>query len=74
MTILFGRLTQDFVNFTTILSVPSLRNQVPDPFPAAAAAFRSSANKNALYLVLIGQCDIPWEKYDTFTHMIVFDM
>ncbi|KAF4617465.1 hypothetical protein D9613_006094 [Agrocybe pediades] len=49
MSLLFGNLTQDFVNFTMILQ------QGPaDQIPQAAANFRSSAAKSATYLVCIG--------------------
>lgn len=50
MTLLFGNLTQDFVVFTTVLGDPAKQDQIP----AAADAFRSSAAKNASYLVYIG--------------------
>jgi ATP-binding cassette subfamily B (MDR/TAP) protein 1 len=55
MTLLFGDLVQQFVNFTLILSnanagVPGASEQIP----AAAADFRSSAAKLATELVYIG--------------------
>jgi hypothetical protein len=49
MTLLFGRLTQDFVNFTMAIMTGS------DQIEAAGRAFEKSAAKNALYLVFIGQ-------------------
>ncbi|KAF8627411.1 hypothetical protein AX17_006226 [Amanita inopinata Kibby_2008] len=55
MTLLFGNLTQDFVNFGMILN--DARNGVPgaaEKIPAAAASFRHAAAKNASYLVYIG--------------------
>ena len=55
MGLLFGHLTQDFVNFGVILG----QAQTGDPaaqaaLPAAAAAFRHGAGLNALYLLAIG--------------------
>ncbi len=55
MTLLFGNLTQDFVQFGTVLNeiaqgVPGARDQLP----AAAAAFRHGAALNAAYLAYIG--------------------
>ncbi|KAF9441291.1 hypothetical protein P691DRAFT_587071, partial [Macrolepiota fuliginosa MF-IS2] len=50
MTLLFANLTQDFVSFTAVLRDPSRKDQIP----AAAAAFRSSAARDASYLVYIG--------------------
>uniref|UniRef100_A0A8H7Y479 P-loop containing nucleoside triphosphate hydrolase protein n=1 Tax=Psilocybe cubensis TaxID=181762 RepID=A0A8H7Y479_PSICU len=55
MTLLFGRLTQDFVAFTTLIN--EAQNGVPgaaDSVPIAAENFRKSAAKNASYLVYIG--------------------
>jgi ATP-binding cassette subfamily B (MDR/TAP) protein 1 len=56
MTLLFGNLTQDFVNFGTVLN--KAKNGVPgaeEQIPAAAAAFRHSAALNASYLAYIGK-------------------
>ncbi|KXN88295.1 Leptomycin B resistance protein pmd1 [Leucoagaricus sp. SymC.cos] len=50
MTLLFGDLTQNFVVFQRVLNDPTQVNNIP----AAAAAFRSAAAKNASYLVYIG--------------------
>jgi len=55
MSLLFGRLTQDFVNFQTTLFYA----QAGDPtaaakIPQAAANFRHGAAQNATYLVIIG--------------------
>ena len=55
MSLLFGRLTQDFVGFGTILNEIEAGEQgLQQEFQAAAAAFRHSASTNALYLVIIG--------------------
>ena len=58
MSLLFGRLTQDFVSFGTTLNNSTLPGAAGDQaradFPAAAAAFRHSAAQNASYLVYIG--------------------
>lgn len=57
MSLLFGNLTQDFVNFTQIIYKAD--NNVPgaeDQIPAAAAAFRHAAGRSAIYLVCIGPC------------------
>ncbi len=51
MTLLFGRLTQDFVNFSTIVASPS---SGPDTLKAAGDVFLSAASLNATYLVYIG--------------------
>jgi ATP-binding cassette subfamily B (MDR/TAP) protein 1 len=50
MSLLFGNLTQGFVNFTIILNTPSRAWEIPQ----AAADFRHSAGKSASYLVYIG--------------------
>ena len=55
MTLLFGKLVQQFVDFTIVVTnanagVPGASEQVP----AAAADFRNSAAKLALGLVYIG--------------------
>lgn len=57
MTLLFGRLTQDFVAFTQLIN--EAQNGAPgaaEGVPVAAAHFRNSAAKNASYLVYIGAC------------------
>jgi len=57
MTLLFGNLTQQFVDFTQVILQAD--NGVPgaaDRIPAAAAEFRDSASKLATYLVLLGVC------------------
>jgi ATP-binding cassette, subfamily B (MDR/TAP), member 1 len=56
MSLLFGNLVQQFVNFSTILAnanagVPGASEQIP----AAGAAFRSSAAKLASELVYLGE-------------------
>ncbi|KIL62960.1 hypothetical protein M378DRAFT_80370 [Amanita muscaria Koide BX008] len=55
MTLLFSNLTQDFINFGTILveaqyGFPGAEQRIP----AAADAFRNDAGQNALYLVYLG--------------------
>ena len=59
MTLLFSNLTQDFINFGTILveaqnGFPGAEQQIP----AAADAFKTDAAQNALYLVYLGQLSI----------------
>ena len=56
MTLLFGNLTQDFVNFGVALN--KVKNGAPgaaEQVSAAAAAFRHSAALNATYLTYIGR-------------------
>ena len=57
MSLLFGNLTQEFVNFTQLLyqadsNVPGAAAQVP----AAAAHFRQASGKLATYMVCMGAC------------------
>ncbi|KAF8158097.1 P-loop containing nucleoside triphosphate hydrolase protein [Crassisporium funariophilum] len=55
MSLLFGNLTQDFVNFGT--AIANAQAGVPgaaESIPAAAANFRRSASLSASYLVYIG--------------------
>ena len=55
MSLIFGRLTQDFINFIVIRANAAKGN--PDAIaalPVAAAAFRKSASLDATYLVYIG--------------------
>uniref|UniRef100_A0A8H8CEK7 P-loop containing nucleoside triphosphate hydrolase protein n=1 Tax=Psilocybe cubensis TaxID=181762 RepID=A0A8H8CEK7_PSICU len=55
MTLLFGRLTEDFVSFTQVVN--QANNHVPgaaERIPEVAAHFRQAAAKNASYLVYIG--------------------
>ncbi|KAG5648338.1 hypothetical protein DXG03_004910 [Asterophora parasitica] len=55
MSLLFGNLTQDFVNFGTTLELAKLGNQTAiDDVPHAAATFRKTAALDASYLVYIG--------------------
>ncbi|TFK23400.1 multidrug resistance protein 1 [Coprinopsis marcescibilis] len=55
MTILFGNLTQDFVNFGRVLEAAGKGNlEAAAEIPAAADSFRKSAALNASYLVYIG--------------------
>jgi ATP-binding cassette subfamily B (MDR/TAP) protein 1 len=56
MSLLFGRLTQDFVNFSSLTNLADGGDPVAQAqIPAAAASFRSSASKNAAYLTAIGR-------------------
>ncbi|KAF8194139.1 P-loop containing nucleoside triphosphate hydrolase protein [Pholiota molesta] len=50
MSLLFGNLTQAFVDFTQIVSDPKRQGEIPQ----AASDFRHSAGKSASYLVIIG--------------------
>ncbi|KJA18017.1 hypothetical protein HYPSUDRAFT_169806 [Hypholoma sublateritium FD-334 SS-4] len=50
MSLLFGSLTQDFVNFSQILMDPARSGEIP----AAGAEFRHSAGRSATFLVCIG--------------------
>ncbi|CAA7271334.1 unnamed protein product [Cyclocybe aegerita] len=55
MSLLFGNLTQDFVNFSVVLSAAQAGNATAAAnVPEAAANFRSSAGESASYLVYIG--------------------
>jgi ATP-binding cassette subfamily B (MDR/TAP) protein 1 len=59
MTVLFGKLVNQFVNFTIITmelgsSEPSVAAQAQADLPIAAAAFRHQAGLLAIYLVIIG--------------------
>ncbi|KAI0643098.1 P-loop containing nucleoside triphosphate hydrolase protein [Trametes meyenii] len=60
MSLLFGRLTQDFVNFGMTVARsqdstdPSAASAAKAAIPEAAAAFKHSAALNASYLVYIG--------------------
>lgn len=56
MSLLFGNLTQDFVNFSQILMDPTRSSEIP----AAGAEFRHSAGKSATYLVCIGKNQRPF--------------
>ena len=60
MSLLFSRLTQDFITFGTTMkeaSDPTFPGQAEAQasLPAAAAAFKHSAALNASYLVYIGK-------------------
>ncbi|KIY50319.1 P-loop containing nucleoside triphosphate hydrolase protein [Fistulina hepatica ATCC 64428] len=55
MTLLFGRLINDFTNFATVLYLIDEGNQeAKAEFPAVAKAFFHAASQNAEYLVFIG--------------------
>jgi len=69
MTLLFGNLTQDFVQFGTVLNeiaqgVPGARDQLP----AAAASFRRGAALNASYLAYIGVAIF----FCTYAYMLIW--
>ncbi|KAF8158859.1 P-loop containing nucleoside triphosphate hydrolase protein [Mycena galopus ATCC 62051] len=73
MTILFGKLVNQFVNFQALIAdlgsgVPSTVAQAEAGLPAAAADFRHQASKLATYLVIIG-CGM---FVCTYTYMFVF--
>jgi len=52
---MFGELANDFVTFTgIILKVENGDTGAEDLIPAAAASFKRSASKSALWLTLIG--------------------
>lgn len=58
MSLMFGRLTEDFVSFNTMLNYAyhdGQNNQTAiDQIPVAAAGFKRSAALNASYLVYMG--------------------
>lgn len=59
MSLLFGRLTQNFVEFGSTLNLvndPTApgHDQAVKDLPAAAAAFRRASGLNASYLTYIG--------------------
>jgi len=55
MTLLFGRLTQDFITFTQTIRQADLGDVASQQaIPEAAQEFRNAAAKNASYLVYIG--------------------
>lgn len=55
MSLLFGNLTQAFVTFgQAVASAQSGTPGAAETVSAAAAGFRTSASKNASYLVYIG--------------------
>jgi len=57
MSLLFGNLTQQFVNFTQLIyKADSGDPGAADQLPAAAAHFRHEAGMLAVYLVCIGAC------------------
>jgi ATP-binding cassette, subfamily B (MDR/TAP), member 1 len=56
LSLLFGNLTQDFVNFQIIVASAGTGNATAQAgISAAASHFRSTAAKDASYLVYIGQ-------------------
>jgi ATP-binding cassette, subfamily B (MDR/TAP), member 1 len=55
MSLLFGNLVQQFVNFSTILAEADAGDAgASDQIPVAAAEFRSAAAQSASELVYIG--------------------
>ncbi|KAI0714082.1 P-loop containing nucleoside triphosphate hydrolase protein [Cerioporus squamosus] len=73
MSLLFSRLTQDFVTFGTILQLtsspdPATAAQAQQELPIAAAGFKHSAALNASYLVYIGVGMFVC----TYTYMVVW--
>ena len=55
MSLLFGKLTNQFVDFGTAVSNLDPNNPASvDTFERTAADFRSGAARNALYLTVIG--------------------
>lgn len=59
MGLLFGKLTQDFIDFEATLDLlgssdPAVAAQAALGLPVVAASFKASAANNALYLVYIG--------------------
>ncbi len=59
MSLLFGRLTQDFVAFGTALIEKETDPTIASSLPAIAASFKRAASLNASYLVYIGTIRIP---------------
>jgi len=56
MTLLFGTLIQDFVNFEIVVNEVKLGNaQAQAQLPLAAAHFRHAAARSASYLVYMGE-------------------
>ena len=72
MSLLFGRLTQNFVEFGTVLNNATLPGEAGDQaranLPAAGAAFRHQASLNASYLVYIRVGML----FATFTYMYIW--
>jgi len=56
MTLIFGNLTDVFIVFTTVKMMAANGNATAEALvPQATADFRSTASKDALYLVIIGK-------------------
>lgn len=56
MTLLFGSLTQDFINFTSVVRRAQGGDiAAQEEIPSASATFRHASAKNASYLVYIGK-------------------
>lgn len=56
MSLLFGKLTLQFVNFQTVINQANQGDeQASQNIPVAAAAFRKVAAQDASYLVAIGR-------------------
>ena len=57
MSLLFGNLTNAFVDFGTTTAEAAAGNQTAkDALPASASHFKHTAANDASYLVYIGQC------------------
>lgn len=68
MTLLFGNLTQDFVNFSLAVMLAEEGDaDAQAAIEVAAAHFRSAAGRNASYLVFMGMNH--HTVASTFTHM-----
>jgi ATP-binding cassette subfamily B (MDR/TAP) protein 1 len=62
MSLLFGRLTQNFVDFGSIITRANDGDSAAQAeLPAAAASFRSAAASNAGYLTVIGRIAVKGE-------------
>jgi ATP-binding cassette subfamily B (MDR/TAP) protein 1 len=59
MSLIFGNLTQDFVNFGSIIHLHSIGQATAAQVAQAAAQLRSTAAKDASYLVCIGKLLVP---------------
>ena len=58
MTLIFGNLVQDFVNFGNVLGNAQQGNATAiADLPGAASHFRHTAALDATYLVYIGACE-----------------
>lgn len=73
MSLLFGRLTQNFVEFGTTLNEVNMGNQTAvAALPAAAAGFRKAAALNASYLTYIGAHIISLLRHLLGTNLVMY--